>query len=225
MANNNLGHGLFVRRGGKGSDDPSGTSPREARKALAGLFEVTGLALKPREGVLIGGNKNLLYGSASGMQIGVRPFTMGLARQKDGADGLILMANTDVSLIDIDPAPAAGPPYRRRLRRSKRVGIGDHQLDAVLRGSQRCSWYPWHETERAPVRLRTRLLHGHLGVDELVNGVDHRDLAVHILARYAHSGAEPGGAGRSREAPGSSGDAHGPKQRDRYMRWDLLAGQ
>lgn len=108
MANNNLGHGLFVRRGGKGSDDPSGTSPREARKALAGLFEVTGSALKPREGVLIGGNKNLLYGSASGMQIGVRPFTMGLARQKDGADGLILMANTDVSLIDIDPAPAAG---------------------------------------------------------------------------------------------------------------------
>lgn len=108
MANSNLGHGLFVRRGGKGSDDPSGTSPREARKALAGLFEVTGSALKPREGVLIGGNKNLLYGMRSGMQIGVRPFTMGLARQKDGADGLILMANTDVSLINIDPAPAAG---------------------------------------------------------------------------------------------------------------------
>ncbi|WP_269929096.1 hypothetical protein [Kocuria massiliensis] len=108
MANSNLGHGLFVRRGGKASDDPSGTSPREARKSLAGLFEVTGSALRPREGVLIGSNKNLLYGSTSGMQIGVRPFTMGLARQKDGADGLILMANTDVSLVDIDPAPAAG---------------------------------------------------------------------------------------------------------------------
>lgn len=108
MGTSNLGHGLFVQRGGKSSDDASGISPLEARKSMAGLFEVTGSNLVPREGVLIGGSSSLLAGSSAGMQVFVRPFTLALARQKNGADGIIFMSNISDSTIDIDPAPTAG---------------------------------------------------------------------------------------------------------------------
>lgn len=112
--------GLFVRK-----DSTRGTTPVEARKALAGLVAPSGAA-GARPGLLSGG---VVVGT-TGWAYAVGAFHAALTR--GAADGVVLTGNDGLVHAPCDPAPATGARIDIVYIRHADVDAGDTTSEPVI---------------------------------------------------------------------------------------------
>lgn len=112
--------GLFVRK-----DGTRGTSPVEARKALAGLITPAG-AFGARPGVLSG----LTVTGTAGWAYSIAPGH--LVTSRSVADGVVLSANDGAATISTSPAPGTGGRIDLIWVRHGDVDLGDATSENVF---------------------------------------------------------------------------------------------
>lgn len=112
--------GLFVRK-----DGTRGTSPVEARKALAGLITPAG-AFGARPGVLSG----LTVTGTAGWAYSISPGH--LVTSRSATDGIVLSANDGAATISTSPAPGTGGRIDLIWVRHGDVDLGDATSENVF---------------------------------------------------------------------------------------------